>query len=296
MTAPVVAGATAPHRYRVVGNPIAHSRSPEIHAAFARQTGERIVYDRELIPIDPPAAFDDAVRAFAAAGGRGLNVTLPFKERAFSLADRCSDRAQVAGAVNTLCLLPDGIAGDNTDGPGLVADLTGRLGFSLAGRSVTILGAGGAARGIVYSLLSAGAAALTVANRTVARADALATELNRHPAMAGRLPRIAAAALLEAPPADLVINATSAGVLEGHLALAPALFRHCALAYDCLYSARPTTFMTEALAGRAAIVSDGLGMLVEQAAESFLLWRGVRPLTAPVYRLLRDAVSAVAPR
>ncbi|MGE0799705.1 MAG: shikimate dehydrogenase [Lautropia sp.] len=298
-------------RYRVVGNPIAHSRSPQIHAEFARQTGHPIEYDRELIPVEPPQAFDQSIRAFIAAGGRGCNVTLPFKTRAFALATRVADRARSAGAVNTLRFDGDGaIFGDNTDGAGLVADLTARLGFALAGRSVTVLGAGGAARGIVRPLLAAGVARLVVANRNAARAEALVAECrgaaggdsggvtSGEPggvtSGAAPLP-LAAAALADAPAADLVINTTSAGVVAAPLALPPALFSGCALAYDCSYAAQPTGFMRTAQAGGAAAVADGLGMLVEQAAESFLIWRGVRPDTEPVYRLLRAALSPTAP-
>lgn len=282
-------------RYLVVGNPIAHSRSPEIHAEFARQTGQPISYRRQLIPTDPADAFDRVVAAFAEAGGRGLNVTLPFKERAFACATRHSERALQAGAVNTLALGDDGIYGDNTDGPGLVSDLQGRLGFDLHGRSVLLLGAGGAARGVIMSVLQAGVARLTVANRTPARARDLAARFNAAPAVRDTgLAAVGAAALDAAPRADLVINATSSGVLNAALALPPDLFRDCSLAYDCVYGAQDTAFMQMARAGGATQASDGLGMLVEQAAESFLIWRGVRPQTAPVFRMLRASVASFA--
>lgn len=282
-------------RYLVVGNPIGHSRSPEIHAAFARQTGEPISYERLLVPIAPAGEFARAVDAFFESGGRGLNVTLPFKEQAFDYAARHSERARLAGAVNTLALVAGTVVGDNTDGPGLVTDLRDRLGFDPAGRSVLLLGAGGAARGVVMSLLQAGVASLTVANRTPARAQALADRFNASAAVhdAG-LPAVRGVALDAAEPADLVVNATSSGVLAGALSLPPGLFRRCALAYDCVYGARPTAFMEQARAGGAVRTSDGLGMLVEQAAESFRIWRGVRPATAPVYRILRDGIGAQA--
>lgn len=288
---------TAVDRYRVVGHPIAHSRSPEIHRAFALQTGQPLVYDRALIPLAPPEAFDDAIRAFAAEGGRGVNVTLPFKARAFALATRHSDRARVAGACNTLILGPDGIAGDNTDGPGLVADVQGRLGFGLAGRRVTVLGAGGAARGLMLSLLQAGVASLTVANRSLDRVGALVEHVERQrPDPDAGAVRIGIASLEQAPAADLVINATSAGLLDEPLPLPPDLFRSCGLAYDCVYAAAPTAFMTQARTGGSRAVSDGLGMLVEQAAESFMLWRGVRPRTAPVLAALRESLTAASAR
>ena len=282
-------------RYLVVGNPIAHSRSPEIHAAFARQTGQAMSYERLLVALAPAGEFARTVDAFFAGGGSGLNVTLPFKEQAFAFARRHSARAQLAGAVNTLALDGATVVGDNTDGPGLVTDLRGRLGFDPAGRSVLLLGAGGAARGVVMSLLQAGAASLTVANRTPAKAALLADRFNASYALreAG-LPSVRATSLAAAERADLIVNTTSSGVLGGELELPPGLFAGCALAYDCVYAARPTAFMVQAQSGGAARCADGLGMLLEQAAESFLIWRGVRPETAPVYRMLRDAISAQA--
>ena len=295
MSSSQVSGGQSTDRYLVVGNPVAHSRSPEIHAEFARQTGQAISYERQLVPVEPAEAFARAVDLFAAAGGRGLNVTLPFKERAFARAARHSERALLAGAVNTLAIRADGIFGDNTDGAGLVSDLQGRLGIALRGKSVLLLGAGGAARGVVMSLLQAGIAELTVANRTPSRSQALATSFNALAAVreAG-LPAIRVAAPDAAQRADLVINATSSGVLDGPLALAKGIFRRCELAYDCVYGARPTAFMRQALDGGAERASDGLGMLVEQAAESFLVWRGVRPDTAPVYRTLQASITAGA--
>ncbi len=283
----------AADRYLVVGNPIGHSRSPEIHAAFARQTGQAIRYERLLVPVEPPEAFDRAVHEFAAAGGRGLNVTLPFKERAFACARSLGPAARLAGAVNTLSIRDDGLHGDNTDGPGLVTDLRDRLGLDLRGRTVLLLGAGGAARGVVASLLEAGVAALTVANRTPARAEALAAHFNGADALreAG-LPLLRATALGNAPCAELIVNTTSSGVLAAGLALRPGLFRECLLAYDCGYGPRESSFVAAALADGARRGADGLGMLVEQAAESFLIWRGVRPRTEPVYRMLRAALAA----
>ncbi len=263
-----------PDRYAVIGHPVAHSKSPWIHAQFARATGEDIAYDA----IDaPPAGFVAAVEKFRAAGGKGLNVTLPFKEEAFRLCAGTSARAAAAQAVNTLVLDRAQPFGDNTDGVGLVRDLTVNLGRSLAGAHVLLLGAGGAAQGVLAPLAEAGAAAIVVANRTPARAEALAARLRgvaacSFDALAGRA-------------FDLVVNATSAG-LGGELPrLPPGLFRPGALAYDMVYG-RDTEFLAMARAAGAA-ASDGLGMLVEQAAESFLVWRGVRPDTREVLAALR---------
>ena len=192
--------ASGPDRYLVVGNPIAHSRSPEIHAAFAAQTGQRILYERRLIEIDPPEAFAAAMRHFFQdEGGRGANVTLPFKEAAFSLADERSPRAEAAGAANTLCFVEGRIIADNTDGAGLVDDIQRRLGVSLQGLRVTVLGAGGAARGLMLPLAQAGVARLVVANRTLARAQALAADIDPHLEAQALLVRVEPVALADAP-------------------------------------------------------------------------------------------------
>jgi len=261
-------------RYAVIGHPVTHSKSPWIHAQFARATGEDITYDA----IDaPPAGFVAAVEKFRAAGGKGLNVTLPFKQQAFRYCAGTTARAAAARAVNTLVLDREQPFGDNTDGVGLVRDLTANLGCSLAGAQVLLLGAGGAAQGVLVPLAEAGVAAIVVANRTVARAQALAA----------RVPGVAACGFdaLTGRAFDLVVNATSAG-LSGELPRLPqGLFRPGALAYDMLYG-RDTEFLAMARAAGAA-TSDGLGMLVEQAAESFLVWRGLRPATRPVLAALR---------
>ncbi len=273
-------------RYAVIGNPVAHSRSPAIHAQFARQTGQDLVYERLLAPLD---GFVAAVEAFRAAGGRGLNVTVPFKLEAFDWCTRRSPRAAAAGAVNTLRFDVDGVFGDNTDGVGLVRDIGGRLGFALAGARVLMLGAGGAARGVLAPLLEAGVAQLTIANRTVARAQALA-------ALAAD-PRVQACgfdALAPDQRFDLVLNATSAGLDDAAPEIDTGLYAGLGLAYDMVYGPRPTAFMRAAQAAGCARVADGLGMLVEQAAQSFELWRGVRPLTAPVYAALRAELDAQA--
>lgn len=265
-------------RYAVIGNPVEHSRSPQIHAAFARATGQALQYERLLAPLD---GFRATVDEFRAAGGRGLNVTLPFKTEAFEYATNRSPRAQAAGAVNTLKFDGDTVFGDVTDGAGLVADIRYTLGIEIAGRRVLIAGAGGATRGVIPSLVAESPAALVVVNRTLDRALAL----ERH--FAGALRAIGYDALGAEPPFDIVVNATSAS-LAGDLPPIPAaLFADLRLAYDMVYSREDTPFVAFARAQGARRVADGLGMLVEQAAESFLVWRGVRPPTADVLAQLR---------
>ena len=260
-------------RYAVFGHPIAHSKSPLIHAAFARQTGQDMRYDAILAPLD---GFAASVAAFIAAGGRGANVTVPFKEEAFRLAGRLSPRAQRAGAVNTL-MFDNGILGDNTDGAGLVADLTRNLHCALTGKRILLLGAGGAARGVIEPLLEQQPAALVIANRTVSRAQELAALFGHG---------IRACGFDEAStPFDLIINATAASLAGELPPLSPQLFTANTLAYDMMYG-RDTPFLAFARAHGAA-TADGLGMLVEQAAEAFYVWRGVRPDTAPVIASLR---------
>ncbi len=276
-------------RYAVFGNPIAHSKSPRIHAEFARQTGENLDYVALLAPLD---GFEACVAAFRAGGGAGANVTVPFKEQAFRLATRRTPRAEAAGAVNTLTFDGADCLGDNTDGAGLVTDLTRNLGVKLAGRRILLMGAGGAARGVVLPLLEQEPAALFIANRTADKAVALAGRLRGELQALGL--RSAASGLrgggyeaLAGERFDIVINATAAS-LAGDLPPLPAgVFAEGALAYDMMYG-RDTPFL--ALARQVgARTSDGLGMLVEQAAEAFFLWRGVRPETAPVIALLRVA-------
>jgi len=261
-------------RYAVFGHPIAHSKSPLIHAAFARQTGQDMTYEAILAPLD---GFAESVTAFVAAGGRGANVTVPFKEEAFRLAGRLTPRARRAGAVNTLALDADGILGDNTDGAGLVTDLTRNLHRTLTGRRILLLGAGGAARGVIEPLLDQQPAALVIANRTVGRAQELAELFDRGIRACG----------FDGvdTPFDVVINATAASLAGELPPLSPQIFTPDTLAYDMMYG-RDTPFLAFARAQGAA-TADGLGMLVEQAAEAFHLWRGVRPDTAPVIASLR---------
>ena len=261
-------------RYALVGNPVGHSKSPRIHTEFARATGQDLEYGLIEAPLD---GFAQAVERFRAAGGKGLNVTLPFKEQAFTLCTRVSERARLGGVANTLVL--DQGFGDNTDGVGLVRDLSDNLGIGLGSQSVLLLGAGGAAQGVIGALLEAGARRLVIANRTAARAHALAARF------AGV--SVAGYEALVAERFDVVINATSAGLSDEAPAIPASVFAEKTLAYEMVYG-RETPFMAAARQAGAR-VSDGLGMLVEQAAESFFLWRGVRPPTRPVLASLRGA-------
>lgn len=262
-------------RYAVIGHPVAHSRSPWIHARFARATGQDLEYGR----IDAaPERFAAAVEEFRRARGKGLNVTLPHKEAAYRLCGERSARAEAAGAVNTL-VLGDALVGDNTDGAGLVRDIEVNEGYRLRGRRALLLGAGGAARGVVGTLLESGVARLTIANRTVDKARTLAARFSGTAACGF--------AELAGERFDLVINATSAGLQDAALPLPPELLAPGVLAYDMVYG-RDTPFLAAARAAGAR-PRDGLGMLVEQAAESFLLWRGVRPDTRAVLTELRGA-------
>jgi shikimate dehydrogenase len=269
-----------------MGHPVAHSRSPEIHAWFATATAQQLEYRK----IDPGLeGFEAAVAAFRQQGGRGLNVTLPFKERALALANQASLRARLAGAANTLIFTAHGVEADNTDGAGLVTDLTVNLGWSLAQAQVLVLGAGGAVRGIVEPLLAAGVARLVIANRTPTRAVALVDHLKQAGLPATLHPALVACALNAIPdePYSLMINATSGGH-EGELPQLPAaVFRAKPDVYDLSYGVAAKPFLDQAQALGAGRVSDGLGMLVEQAAESFWRWRGVRPPTQELLSLLR---------
>lgn len=273
-------------RYCVFGNPVAHSKSPRIHARFAALTGEAVSYDARLAPLD---GFAASVRSFFAEGGRGCNVTVPFKEEAWALADRRSDRAAKAGAVNTLRREADGsLFGDNTDGTGLVRDLVLNAGVTINGRRVLLLGAGGAVRGVLSPLLAERPCEIVIANRTVAKARQLAT------LFADEGPVTAAAFDELQGPFDIVINGTSAS-LQGDLPPLPhGIFAVGALAYDMMYGAEPTVFLRWA-AAQGARTRDGLGMLVEQAAEAFRLWRDVVPPTAPVLAELRDELGGIRP-
>ncbi|AGA84642.1 shikimate dehydrogenase [Stutzerimonas stutzeri] len=268
-------------RYGVFGNPIGHSKSPQIHALFAAQTGQVLRYEALLAPLDDFVGF---ARAFF-QDGLGANVTVPFKEQAYRMTDQLTERARRAGAVNTLKKLEDGhLLGDNTDGAGLVSDLL-HAGVALRGRRILLLGAGGAVRGALEPLLAQRPAALIIANRTVSKAEQLAQEF-------AELGPLSASTFTDlAEPVDLIINGTSAS-LGGELPpLADSLIQpgHT-FCYDMMYAAKPTAFCQWA-AALGADTRDGLGMLVEQAAEAFELWRGVRPDTAPVLAELRRQLS-----
>jgi shikimate dehydrogenase len=278
---------STPDRYAVFGHPVGHSRSPWIHARFAELTGQQMRYEAREVPT---GSFDAALAAFLAEGGKGLNITVPHKLAAFAAAARLTPRARRAGAVNTLAVQPDGLFGDNTDGAGLLRDLRDNLGLELAGRRVLLVGAGGAARGALEPLLAAGPRALLIVNRNAARAETLAADFAAvDSAAAGPLE---GGALDDAHgPFDLVINATSAS-LAGEVPRLPRdAIQRDTFCYDMAYGAGPTAFLRRAQELGAERVADGLGMLVEQAAESFLLWRGVQPPTRPVLEELRRLLA-----
>ncbi len=266
-----------PDRYAVIGHPIAHSKSPFIHGLFAQATGQDMVYEA----IDggaEPGGFERALAAFRAAGGRGMNVTLPFKLAALAAADAASEDARLSGTANTLSFEGGRIEARNTDGIGLVRDIEANLGLPLAGRRVLLLGAGGATRGAVRPIARAGAARIVIANRTADKAEALAAELAPH---LGGVPLVGCglAALGTQGAFDVVINATSAS-LDGQAPAVPAgAFAPGALAYDMVYGKGLTPFLRLARQAGCARLADGVGMLVEQAAEAFAAWRGVRPDT-----------------
>ena len=269
-------------KYAVIGNPVAHSRSPPIHEAFARATGQSLTYERLLAPLD---GFVATVEAFARSGGKGLNVTVPFKLEAFALAGAHSPRAKLSGSVNTLKRVDDGWFGDNTDGPGVVRDLKQNWRVELASRDILVLGAGGASRGIMSSLLAERPRSLTVSNRTVAKAAIIAQMFAPHGPIAAVAPPALAGRSF-----DIVINATSAGLVDKSPPPWPgSIVASGAFAYDMIYADTPTAFRVWAQANGAARTADGLGMLIEQAAESFFIWRGVRPDTAPIFHLLRPS-------
>jgi len=274
-------------QYAVLGNPVAHSRSPFIHAQFAQQTGQALTYGRLLCSMD---GFAAAVREFAAAGGRGCNVTVPFKFEAPTLARRCSERALLAGAANVLRFDAEGWYADNTDGAGLVHDIEQGAGRPLAGHRVLLVGAGGAGAGVLGPLLQASPAEVVVANRTAERALAL---VERHAALAAEKGVALRASDLAAPGQafDVVLNATASS-LQGHASPVPdEVLQPGTLAVDLMYGPAAEPFLAWARS-HGAVARDGLGMLVEQAAEAFALWRGVHPQTAPVLQALRAEMAA----
>ena len=271
--------------FGVMGHPVAHSRSPAIHTRFAELTQQALVYERRLVPVDH---FAQAVRDFAAAGGRGCNVTVPFKTEAPLQATQCSERVQLAGAANTLCFRADGsLYADNTDGLGLVADITRNAGLSLMGCDVLLIGAGGAAAGVLGPLICAGVRHITIANRTVAKAQAL---VQSHGPLAS-LQKVELKAIenkaLEAD-FDVIINATASSLAGAEVPVSGRVLRQKSLAYDMMYGPAAQGFLDWARQ-HGATPRDGLGMLVEQAAEAFLLWRGMRPPSAQVLREMQQA-------
>jgi len=270
-----------------MGNPVEHSRSPWIHARFAELTGQALVYERRLVPLD---GFAPALRDFAAAGGRGCNITVPFKLEAAQAASVRSERVQLAGAANTLRFIDGALHADNTDGLGLVADITRNAGVSLAGRDVLLVGAGGAAAGVLGPLLLAGARHITVANRTLARAQAL---VQSHSALALLQKSELIALTPQALEAnfDVIINATASSLAGAEVPVSASVLRPGCLAYDMMYGPAAQGFLDWARQ-HGAVPRDGLGMLVEQAAEAFLLWRGVRPPSAQVLQEMQQANSS----
>ncbi|HUN92455.1 MAG TPA: shikimate dehydrogenase [Burkholderiaceae bacterium] len=269
-------------RYGVVGHPVGHSRSPEIHAIFAKATGQAMSYERLEAPID---GFEEFALGLRDAGYLGVNVTVPFKLDAAKLATDLAPRARLAGAVNTLKFDGDEILGDNTDGIGFVRDVTLRFDQRIAGSAVLILGAGGAVRGLIGSLLEETPKWIAVANRTHGRAQELAEEFGVEAIEYDEVP---------AEQFDIVINGTSTGLHHEAPAVDPEAFGGCSLAYDLVYAPGPTPFMRLAQRGGARCVCDGLGMLIEQAAESFLIWRGVRPQTEAAYEAVRRMLESAA--
>lgn len=271
--------------YAVFGNPVKHSKSPVIHNAFAEQCGQVMQYRAVRVELDD---FERAARNFFDGGGRGLNITVPFKQQAFEFAERLTDRAKRAGAVNTLTCCDDGVVeGDNTDGIGLVRDMVANLGWTLQGFRVLILGAGGAVRGVLEPLLRERPRELLVVNRTAERAEQLVPEFSDIGALEG-----GGYSLIGDRQFELIINATSASLSGEMLELPSSLLTERSCCYDMVYGPEPTPFMRWAAHHAAWAVADGLGMLVEQAAQSFYIWRNVRPETRPVISQLRESMEA----
>lgn len=267
-------------RYCVMGNPIAHSKSPNIHAMFAEQTKQALIYDACLVEL---GGFSQALDRFQEDGGKGLNITVPFKQDAWAAVTNHSERAELAGAVNTIVLdEAGGRFGDNTDGIGMVRDITQNHAISIANKRVLLLGAGGASRGVVGPLLEENPAVLVVANRTVSKAEDLVALFSTHGPISA-----CGFGDLQGEQFDLIINGTSAS-LQGELPPLPdTILTSNTCCYDMMYANQATPFMSWGIERGVANAVDGLGMLVEQAAEAFYLWRGVRPSSAPVIAALR---------
>jgi shikimate dehydrogenase len=267
-------------RYAVIGNPVEHSKSPLIHHAFAQQTGQAMRYEKVLAPID---GFKQTVMQLMQDGFKGANVTVPFKADAFALADHLTERAQDAGAVNTLIFNEQGITGDNTDGIGLVRDIEQNLHLPIAGKRVLLIGAGGAADGVLYPILAQRPALLVIANRSLDKALKMVEKVETSGDFLLVSVNAQAFDELQGQSFDIVINATSTGISDTQLPLPNGLLADGALAYDMMYG-KETPFMRYAKAQGAAKVVGGLGMLVEQAAEAFYVWRGVRPNSAALIK------------
>jgi shikimate dehydrogenase len=267
-------------KYAVIGSPIAHSWSPFIHGMFARQTGEALTYARMEVA---PENLQRDVEAFFASGGKGLNVTVPHKQAACLLARHRTPRAEIAGAVNTLAAKSEGLLGDNTDGAGLLADLVGNLGFELENTRILLLGAGGAARGVLGPLLGAGPEYVEIANRDAARAQNLAQEFLTLGEVRG-----CGFEAIDSSVFDLVLNATAASLQETIPPIPPGVIGPATLCYDMAYGKGDTAFTRWSKSAGAGRAETGWGMLVEQAAEAFELWRGIRPDTQPVLAAVRS--------
>lgn len=278
-----LADTLSPALYAVIGNPIAHSKSPMIHTLFAAQTAQNISYIRILAPLTD---FPTVVQHWRERGGQGANVTVPFKEIAWGLADKLTPRALLAQAVNTLKFTEQGIEADNTDGVGLIHDLQNNLNFSVQGKRVLLLGAGGAARGAAAALLRESPECVVIANRTVTRAQDLVQQFSSLGTV-----RASEYMALQGERFDCVINATSTSLTQATLVLPTNLFSVDSFAYDMMYANQPTMFMRHAMTQGAARCADGLGMLVEQAAVSFAWWRGVLPNTRSVIDILRARMA-----
>ncbi|QIL83369.1 shikimate dehydrogenase [Diaphorobacter sp. HDW4A] len=275
-------------KYCVMGNPITHSRSPWIHTRFAELTNEPVTYTRQHVELD---SFQQAIKAFAAQGGRGCNITVPFKLEAAELATNKSERVTLAGAANTLTINADGtISADNTDGLGIVADITRNAGVNITGRDVLLIGAGGAAAGVLGPLLREKPRRIVISNRTVEKAKHLA---NSHAAIAYETGTELASSALDAitEDFDIIINGTASSLAGAESPVPASVLRQGALAYDMMYGEKAQGFLDWATR-HGAVARDGLGMLVEQAAESFIIWRGVRPPAEQVLRELRAEIAA----
>lgn len=270
-------------RYAVIGNPIAHSKSPIIHEAFAQNTGQSLEYTKVLAPLN---GFVNTVHSMIADGFKGANVTVPFKLEAFQLSNQLTERAHDAGAVNTLIFNEMGITGDNTDGAGIVRDIQQNLRIPIAGKRVLLIGAGGAAEGVLHPILACSPSLLVITNRTLDKALTMVKKVEDQGDY--RFVSVNAYAFddLQGQEFDIVVNATSTGLTDTLLPLPPGIFATGSLAYDMMYG-RTTPFMKFAFE-HGAVVSDGLGMLVEQAAEAFYVWRGIRPETASVMQTIRN--------